>query len=75
MKNYMLIIGGSYPPRLITLLRDLAICDTVGSRGTQWQDMPAITRFLYRDSFSIHFAITKAKNVARYSEAFIVERP
>ena len=34
--------------------------------------MPAITRFLYRDSFSIHFAITKAKNVARYSEAFIV---
>ena len=72
MKNYMLILGGCYTPRLITLLRDLPICDTVGSRGTQWQDMPTITRFLYHDSFSIHFAITKAKNVARYSEAFIV---
>ena len=72
MKNYMLILGGCYSPRLITLLGDLPICDTVGSRGTQWQDMPAITRFLYRDVCPIHFAITKAKNVARYSEAFIV---
>ena len=72
MKNYMLILGGCYLPRLIKLLRDLPLCDTVGSRGTQWQDMTAITRFLYRDSFSIHFAITKAKNVARYSGALIV---
>ena len=68
----MLILGGCYSPLRITLLGDLPICDTVGSRGTQWQDMPAITKFLYRDSFSIHFTITEAKNVARYSEAFIV---
>ena len=72
MKNYMLILGGCYSPRLITLLGDRPICETVGSRGTQWQDMPAITRVLYRDSFSIHFAITKAKNVCRYTEGFIV---
>ena len=72
MKNYMLIHGGCYLPRLIKPLRDQPIFDTVGSRGTQWQDVSAITRLLYRGSFSIHFAITKAKNVARYSEALIV---
>ena len=38
-------------PRLITFLRDLPICDTVVSRGTQWQDMPSITRFLYLTLF------------------------
>ena len=70
MKNYMLILGGCYLPRLIKRLRDLPLCDAVGSPGTQWQDIPAITRFLYRGYFSIHFTITKAKNVGRYTEAF-----
>lgn len=72
MKNYMLILGGCYLPRLIKPLRDLPIFDTVGPRGTQWQDVSAITRFRYRGSFSINFAISNAKNVGRYTEGFNV---